>query len=84
MRKSKEELEKVTLNITKGDKETLATFHSTIGWSVAARALINKYCEWLRKEAESKGLDGAVGSINMEEILRDRKPTIRSGPEVAG
>lgn len=45
-------LEKVTLNLFLGDKDTLAAFHSDLGWSVAAREVIHKYCTILRAEEE--------------------------------
>lgn len=51
------DLEKVTLNIVKGDKETLGTFYAKLGWSVAARELIHKHCNELRKAAEDDGLE---------------------------
>lgn len=52
-RTSKDPLEKVTLNLVKGDKETLAAFHPQLGWSVACREIIKRYCEELRL-ADSK------------------------------
>ena len=82
----KEDLEKVTLNIVKGDKETLATFHANLGWSVAARILIRDYCQYLREEAEDRGLEGVLGNLSLEDLLSE--PTgnspVRSGPEVSG
>ena len=41
----KEDLEKVTLNITRGDKELLTQFYPVIGWSVAARRVIHNHCQ---------------------------------------
>ena len=52
MRKSNDTLEKVTLNLAKGDKDTLAAFHPDLGWSVAAREVIKRYCNILRSEEE--------------------------------
>ena len=45
----KEPLQKVTLNLVVGDKETLADFHPAMGWSVAARRIIHNYCAKLRE-----------------------------------
>lgn len=47
---TKAPLEKVTINIFIGDKETLADFFPASGWSVAARHIINNYCNELRKK----------------------------------
>lgn len=52
MRKSLDPLEKVTLNLHEGDKDTLAAFHPDLGWSVAARRVIRNYCATLRDEEE--------------------------------
>lgn len=52
-KRAKDPLEKVTLNIVAGDKETLASFYPTIGWGVAARQILNNFCEQLRREGES-------------------------------
>ena len=54
MLKSRDPLEKVTLNLFKGDKDTLVAFHPTAGWSVAARDIINKYCNQLREQEEEQ------------------------------
>ena len=37
-------LEKVTLNLRKGDKEILAKHYKKVGWSVAARTIIHDFC----------------------------------------
>lgn len=41
-------LTKVTLNLVEGDRETLSAYYPHMGWSVAARELINRYCTQLR------------------------------------
>lgn len=76
------DLEKVTLNIYTGDKETLATFYSPLGWSVAARELISEHCKSLRKAAEDAGLEGPRPDVELE--IPDGQPNspVRSGPEV--
>ena len=52
MLKSDDPLEKVTLNLFEGDKDTLAAFHPDLGWSVAARRVIHNYCATLREEED--------------------------------
>lgn len=52
MAKSKDPLEKVTLNLVEGDKDTLAAFHPDLGWSVALRQVVHNYCTMLREEEE--------------------------------
>ena len=65
-------LEKVTLNLVSGDKELLASYYSAMGWSVAARKIVHKYCQTLREkdsqevQANSSNLDIALPS--MEDI----------------
>jgi len=44
-------LEKVTLNIFTGDKDTLIDFFPASGWSVAARHIIHNHCKKLREKA---------------------------------
>lgn len=51
-------LEKVTLNIRKGDKEVLQKFYPTVGWSVAARTIIsNAVQKLLAAEKERSSTD---------------------------
>ncbi len=68
------DLEKVTINIHRGDKEVLASFYSALGWSVAARNIIHKYCEILRERdsqeviTETESLDIKLPSVeNIKE-----------------
>ncbi len=42
-------LEKVTINLFLGDRETLQDFHSADGWSVAVRDLVHKKCKAYRE-----------------------------------
>ena len=42
-------LEKVTLNLYAGDKETLRKFWHAKGWSVAAREIIHNACKRLEE-----------------------------------
>ena len=42
------DLQKVTLNLAMGDKDTLAAFYPQVGWSVAARRIIELHCNQLR------------------------------------
>ncbi len=71
-RESGVDLEKVTFNLYNGDKDTLCSFYSTMGWSVAARRIIHKYCEVLREkdsqevQVNSESLDVELPS--MEDI----------------
>ena len=46
-------LEKVTLNLEAGDRETLIKFYPQVGWSVVVRHIIKKYCARLN-ELESQ------------------------------
>lgn len=46
----KKRFQKVTLNLVEGDKETLQKFYASMGWTVAARILIHKYCKALREQ----------------------------------
>jgi len=48
------ELQKVTLNIIKGDREVLEKWFPTTGWSVAARTVIHKFCNRLRTDEQGK------------------------------
>ena len=74
-RESGVELEKVTINLHTGDKETLASFYSVMGWTVAARRIIHKFCEVLREkdsqeiQANAKPLDVDIPSI--EDIEKE-------------
>jgi len=39
------DFEKVTLNLTKGDRKILSDCFSTVGWSVGAREILRSFCE---------------------------------------
>lgn len=52
-KKAERSLEKVTLNLYEGDKETLAAFYPKLGWSVATRWLIHQFCNRLREENDN-------------------------------
>ena len=68
-RRRQEPLEKVTLNITEGDKETLANFYPALGWSVAARIILNKACNRLRElESQEVVADTAALDIKLPNI----------------
>ena len=58
-------LEKVTLNLVEGDKETLASFYPVAGWSVAARGFINLVCKNLR-ELDSQQVISMAQPINID------------------
>ena len=70
-RVKKEELQKVTLNPSMGDKDTLSKFFPAVGWSVAARRIINRACRRL-KESDSQSeptggkIDITIGDIGEE------------------
>ena len=50
MPKARAPLEKVTLNIFKGDKEVIQKFYPALGWSVASREVIHNFCQSLREK----------------------------------
>lgn len=58
-------LQKVTLNLTAGDKDILASYYSVMGWSVAARKIIHRYCEVLREKDSQEVQAGAI-DLNVE------------------
>ena len=70
-RVKKEELQKVTLNLSMGDRDTLSQFFPTVGWSVAARRIIHRACRRL-KESDSQSeptggkIDISIGDIGEE------------------
>ena len=64
-RESGIDLEKVTMNLHAGDKEVLSTFYSQLGWSVAARKIIHKYCNVLR-EKDSQQIRAVAESLDIE------------------
>ena len=63
-------LEKVTLNLFKGDKKTLQEFFPAKGWSVAAREFIYNVCQRLR-ERDSKEVLGESDLSDIEISLDD-------------
>ncbi len=70
-RVKKEELQKVTLNLSMGDKDILSQFFPAVGWSVAARRIINRACRRLQEsesQSESTGgkIDITIGDIGEE------------------
>ena len=71
-KKSEVPLQKVTLNLELGDKDTLTTFHPVKGWSVAAREVIHRYCDILRErdsqDIQSSGLPLDVDVPAIREI----------------
>lgn len=82
----RKEYEKVTLNLEPGDKDILAAFYPQLGWSVAARRLINNFCKKLReseKEITKKTLEVELPE---EESRNARKLTTARGtrPEESG
>jgi len=59
------DLEKVTLNLCAGDKDMLASYYSVMGWSVAARKIIHRFCEVLR-ETDSQEVQTEIGSLDIK------------------
>ncbi len=59
------ELEKVTLNLHAGDKEILTSYYSVMGWSVAARKIIHKFCDVLR-EKDSQEVQAGSKDLNVD------------------
>ncbi len=70
----KEDLEKVTINITRGDKGLLVQFYPVIGWSVAARRIINNHCQQKLKKIDSAVMADAP-EIEVDIPLEDIKET---------
>ncbi len=58
-------LQKVTLNLFEGDKDTLEAFFPAKGWSVAARELLNQVCVRLR-ESDSQEVLGNSDPLEIE------------------
>ena len=71
MTKAKGPIEKVTLNLYQGDKETIQKFYSTMGWSVAAREVIHNFCNGLREKdsqevlTETPSLDVDLSTLEL-------------------
>lgn len=58
----KVELEKVTLNLRKGDKEILQKFYHKVGWSTAVRQIVGNVCD--RLSGAEQNLKSAKEAIN--------------------
>jgi len=71
-RNKNDDLEKVTLNINRGDKEILQQFFAQLGWSVAARLVINKFC---RRLAEK---ENQTVKTTTESLINDNLPDLKS------
>ena len=62
-------LTKVTLNLVKGDKEILSRFYPTLGWSVAARRIIQKFAkQLLEREAQEVATSDEPLDIDLPNI----------------
>lgn len=70
-RVKKEELQKVTLNLSQGDRDTLARFFPAVGWSVAARRIINRACRRLQESESQSAPAGGVIDINIGNIEQE-------------
>jgi len=64
----KEELQKVTLNLSMGDRDTLSKFFPAVGWSVAARRIINRACRRLQESDSQTAPTGGSIDINIGDI----------------
>lgn len=68
-------LQKVTLNLIEGDRDILNNFFPAQGWSVAARAIINRFCRaLLERESQSQSdqkLDVSIPLDNIEGPSND-------------
>ena len=60
-------LQKVTMNLQVGDKETLISFYTAKGWSVAARDIIHIHCEWLR-EKDSQDIQKSIDGLDIKPL----------------
>lgn len=69
-KKSKYPLEKVTMNIVRGNKEILEKYYHALGWSVAARMILNRYCEKL-EELESQEVGVSIDLKDIEIPIAD-------------
>ena len=58
-------LQKVTLNLLAGDKDTLCSFYTAKGWTVAARDIIHDHCVWLR-EKDSQEIQKSIEGLNIK------------------
>lgn len=67
-RVKKEELQKVTLNLTMGDRDVLSKFFPAVGWSVAARRIINRACRRLQESESQSAPRGEKIDINIGDI----------------
>ena len=67
-------LQKVTLNLVEGDKDLLASYYGNLGWSVAAREIIHRFCVKLR-EKDSQEVQSGTGKIDLDltSLLPERK-----------
>lgn len=89
-RKSTIKLEKVTINLVAGDKSILMDFFPAIGWSVAARTIIHRFCKRLAEidsqKVKATGLNVDIPT-NLEDFYESdspAKPVSRSKPKIAG
>jgi len=68
-RPAKSPLQKVTLNLIEGDRDILNNFFPAQGWSVAARAIINRACRTLlERESQSRSERGLDIIIPLDDI----------------
>lgn len=61
-------LEKVTLNLEEGDRETLIKFYPHVGWSVAARRIIKIHCAHLNELESQQSKPFNVEDIDLSGI----------------
>ena len=58
-------LQKVTLNLQDGDKDTLISFYTAKGWSVAVRDIVHNHCVWLR-EKDSQEIQTSIEDLDIK------------------
>ncbi len=76
-KQSREELEKVTLNLYEGDRDILAAFYPALGWSVAARKILHRFCDRLRQHDTPVDISQFIDSIDVKGIEDVQRATRR-------
>lgn len=70
-RKLDESLEKVSLNLIKGDREELQNYFKKKGYGYAIRRLVHSYLEYLHKKSGPPPDDFEFNAEDLESIMRE-------------
>jgi hypothetical protein len=73
MPRPKANLEMVTLRLTKGAKEKLAAFYSTVGYNLAIRLIIDKHVEWLEQQIPNQNLSREIQAEAVRLVIPNEK-----------